>query len=100
MAATQHWRKRVAERIGPDVDPDTLAETLILALQQERYDLVEFVTRVNRDGQRMFRFRALNGRFYFALIDTDNHRCITVMPPGFVIARQGKPRLQLKDSDL
>ena len=100
MTATQHFRQRVAERIGPDVDADTLAAAIVTAIRRERTDLVTFVARINRDGLRLFRFRTPQGRAFYAAVNTVDMACVTVMPPGFVVPRQGKGRITLRDVDL
>jgi hypothetical protein len=101
MSMTRHWAIRVRERVG-DVDPAKLADSILWAIRNERTDTVEFVSRVSRHGCRLFRFRAPveGGKQFFALVDTDAMRCVTVMPPGFIVARQGKSRLHLRESDL
>lgn len=98
--ASTHFQRRVAERIGPSVDAEMLARDLISAIQSERWDFVEFVARVNRDGCRLFRFRAPTGRLFYALVNTDRLLCVTVMPPGFTVPRQGKARVKLRETDL
>jgi hypothetical protein len=99
VRVTNHWRQRVRERIGK-VDPDLLAEGLIWAIRGERVDLVRFVARVSRKGARLFRFRVPDRRYFFALIDTETEDCITVMPPGFLVPREGKSSIVLRESDL
>lgn len=99
--ATMHFVRRVYERIGTHICPYTLAEGLVWAVQNERHDLVEFVGRVDRKGCRVFRFVAPPaGRSFYALVDTEHWNCITVLPPGFRVARQGKSTIKLKDKDV
>jgi hypothetical protein len=98
MSATNHWRRRVAERIG-DVDPDLLARDLVRAIQAEDDARVQFVARVNRNGGRLFRF-PVGGRQFFALVDTWTWSCVTVLPPGFTATRQGKSSIKLRERDL
>jgi hypothetical protein len=100
MSATTHFIGRVAERIGAAVDPRVLADGIVWAIRQERDDIVEFVTRVDRRGCRIFRFRVPDGRQFYALVNTDEMRCITVLPPGFTVPRQGKSRMKLKETDI
>lgn len=97
-ACTVHFARRVRERIGASPDPYYLAEGIIWGIENARTDLVQFVCRTDRKGLRMFRFRVPpSGRVYYALVDTETMTCITVMPPGFVVGRQGKTHLELKD---
>lgn len=90
---TKHFRERVAERIGPDVDADQLAELLFLAIDTGRDDLVQFVTRISKDGRRLFKFRVLDGRVFFALLNTNERTAITVLRPDLPVSRVGKPSL-------
>lgn len=94
--ATQHFIRRVQERIDASTDAEALAAWLIGNVMRESPDVV-FVARVSRAGGRMFRFRMAAGRVFYALIDTERMNCITVMPPGFVVPCQGKDRISLKD---
>jgi hypothetical protein len=98
MTATNHWRRRVEERIGR-VDADLLARAIVQAIQGGDERNVQFVARVNRGGGRLFRFRA-GERQFFALVDTESWHCITVLPPGFVAAREGKNAIKLREKDL
>lgn len=91
-----HFAQRVAERIGPDYPARMLWDALIWAIENERTDLVSFVSRVSRCGRRLFRFRATDGRFFFVLYHTENKQPITIMPPGFTIGREGKSKMELK----
>lgn len=100
MSATRHFIRRAHERLGCSAhDATRIAEAVVLAIRQERRDLVEYVARVNRDGCRLFRF-GYGGRVYYALVDTDDMQCVTVMPPGFVVRRQGKAAIKLKETDI
>lgn len=93
-----HFARRVRERIGASPDPRHLADGIIWAIENHRTDLVQFVSRTDKKGLRLFRFRVPpRGRVYYALVDTETMTCITVMPPGFAVGRQGKTHLELKD---
>lgn len=76
---TYHWRVRVAERIGPDVDPEHLAAGIIAAIETGRTDLVAYAGRVTRCGRRLFRFRLRDGRQFLALVNTETSALITVL---------------------
>ena len=93
-----HFATRVRERIGPDVDADGLARGLLAAIERDRTDLVAFVSRLHRDGRRLFRFRVRDGRWFFAVIDTDRGEAVTVIEPGSgCLTREGRPALQMED---
>lgn len=100
MAATKHFILRAQERMG--VAPEQaleLARSVIWAVRNDRRDMVEFIARVNRKGCRIFRFEAAPGRFFYALVDTDAMCCVTVLPPGFRVNREGKQAVRLKETD-
>ena len=101
VSVSEHFILRAQERLGYDkaraVD---LGESLFWAIDNRREDLARFVSRVSRDGRRLFRFRASCGRYYYALLDTENRSCVTIMPPGYVVGRQGKSYMQLKETDI
>lgn len=100
-AATAHWIQRVQERVENPPDPVVLARGIIWAIQAERHDLVEFVARTNRNGQRLFRFRVpSSGKMYYALVDTEKMVCVTVLKPGMAAGRIGKGPLKLTGDDL
>jgi hypothetical protein len=77
--ATEHFRQRVRERIGGDIDPDFLALGIVWAIDNDRRDLVQYVGRVTKQGLRAFRFRVPGGRRFVALVNTTEKRCITVL---------------------
>ena len=93
---TQHWVERVAERISPKVNPYRLGFALVKAIQEGDTSRAQFVSRVNKEGQRLFRFRAKDSRVFYALIDTDQWCCITVLTPGMAAGRQGKSPAKLR----
>lgn len=101
MVATSHFVRRAVERIGCTVEEATaLAEGLVSAIGTGRDDIATFVSRVDRTGCRLFRFRSADGRDFFALVNTNDMACITVLPAGFTVPRQGKGRLKLRERDL
>jgi hypothetical protein len=101
MVATSHFVRRAVERIGCTVEEATaLAEGLVAAIGTGRDDIATFVSRVDRTGCRLFRFRSADGRDFFALVNTNGMACITVLPAGFTVPRQGKGRLKLRERDL
>jgi hypothetical protein len=98
MTCTVHFARRVRERIGAATDPHDLAKSMIWAIENARTDLVQFVCRTDKQGLRVFRFCVPETtRTFFALVDTNTMTCITVLPPGFLVGRQGKSHLELKD---
>lgn len=82
VKVTQHWRQRVAERIGLGICPDLLASALLTAIDARRDDLVAYLGRVRRDGMRAFRFRVSDGRYFVALIESDRRAVVTVLVDG------------------
>lgn len=98
--ATWHFVRRVEERVGRDVDPAVLARSIIWAIGQARDDLVQFVCRTDKKGLRLFRFRIPKIGTFYALVNTEDMTCITVMPPGFVVGRQGKDHLKLRSDEI
>jgi hypothetical protein len=101
VSVSEHFILRAQERLGYDkASAVELGNGLFWAIDSRRGDLALFVARVSRDGKRLFRFRATNGRCYYALLDTENRVCITVMPPGYTVGRQGKSYIRLKETDL
>ncbi len=89
-----HWHERVNERIG-NVDPDELAQGIVWAIENDRTDLVRAVARVSRTGRRVFRFKTPDGRVFFALVDTNDMKPITVFPPDYTVNRWNGPPLHL-----
>lgn len=87
--ATDHFRSRVAERIGT-VDPEILADGLFWAIENGREDLVRYAGRIARNGRRIFLFRVPDGRNFYALINTETKVAITVLLPGSRILGEGK----------
>ena len=96
---TRHFIERVRERVGPHVDPYEMGDGLIEAIQEGRNDLVEFVGRIHRTGLRCFRFQVPDGRFFYALVDTERWRAVTVLHPGHKIRRERKGDIYLKEAD-
>jgi hypothetical protein len=99
--ATSHFVHRAGERLGyTREEAYALAGRLIISIERGLEDHVQFVSRVDRNGCRLFRFQAVDSRHYYALVNTDNMRCITILPAGFEVPRQGNSVLKLKDVDL
>jgi hypothetical protein len=92
-----HFIERVRERIGPHEDAVALNARLVDAVRREDRDVATFVARLSRSGKRLFRFTAQDGRTFFAVIDTVDMVCVTVMPPGFDAKREKRPSIRLKE---
>lgn len=89
MKVTEHFRARCIERLGPGICPDALAAEIKTALDQGRDDIVRFACKTQQ-GRRVYRcFVAGRGEIY-ALVEGDHSALVTVMPPGFIVARPGK----------
>lgn len=99
--ATNHFIARAVERIGcSETEARDIAEDILWSIQQERWDRVKFIARVSRDGCRIFRFYRLGSqRPWYALVDTVEMNCVTVLPAGFKVSLQGKPTITLKGDD-
>ena len=97
MTATNHFRRRVAERVGPDVDPVLLAERIVADIHN---GVAEFIGRISRDGKRLFRVRVTGHGLFYAMVNTRTMSCITIMPPGFRPPRQGGGFIELRGDDL
>lgn len=98
---TQHFIARAVERIGcTERQARGLGRYLLWAVKNERFDKVEYIARLNREGLRLYRFRwpPTKGVFYVA-VNTKHGRCVTVLPPGFRLTRQGKASLYLLGED-
>jgi hypothetical protein len=48
----------------------------------------------------VFWFKLPNRGAYYALIDTSNMTCLTVLPPGFTVNMAGKSTITLGDTDV
>lgn len=79
---TAHWCQRVRERVSQKTCATTLARAIFWAIDNGRDDVVVYLGRVRRDGVRAFRFRFTDGRYFVALLNLDDRRPITVLPPG------------------
>ena len=101
VSVSDHFILRAQERLGYDkTQAIELGKGLFWAIDTHHSDLVRFVARVSRDGKRLFRFRAVDGRYYYALLDTENRSCVTIMPPGYTVSCEGKGRVHLKETDI
>lgn len=99
---TRHFKRRVAERIGRDVDAGRLAAILDWAIEHDRTDVAAFAGRVSRDGRRLWRFRMPDGRTFYAMrhhaADAGNGDAwITVLAAGSWVPRERNRRLWLKE---
>ena len=95
MIVTTHFRDRVRTRIGPHVDAVALSQHIIDGIDTGDS---EFIARVNRRGVRCFRFQVPeDGRFFYALVETDPMKLITVLPAGWRISRQNAASMILRD---
>lgn len=100
---SKHFVARAMERMGCTEDEArTLGQGLIWAFENERWDLLEYVSRLNRTGNRLFRFCwTPTKRKWYAVVNTDERVCVTVLAPGFTVKRAGKDRIVLmKEDDL
>ena len=87
-----HFRKRVAERIGTDVDPVTLAVAIAHAVLTRDYDRASYVGRGDTPGTACYRIQLPDGRIGYPVVCTATGTPITILAPGFLLARRGKRR--------
>lgn len=97
---SEHFIQRAQERLGYDRDRAMALGHILFRLIDTGQDRnIRFVARVSRDGKRIFQFTAKGARPFYALLDTEARACVTILPPGFVIGREGKTPMQLKEND-
>ena len=94
-----HFRRRVAERFGPDTDPSDVWQAIVTAWRDEDWSALRFISRLHRGGHRVFLMRLSDGRPLFTIIDCAQGVPTTVMPPGFVLSRQGRDPITLRVPD-
>lgn len=88
MTASLHFKQRVAERIGPDIDADLLARSILHDVQHGIEDRVKYVGRVSRCGRRVFQVNLPERNVFYALVNTVDMACLTVLPPNFLVRRE------------
>lgn len=98
MNVTMHFMERVAERVGQDVCAHALARSVIAAVA-EGADSVRFVGKGNK-GNPVYGYHIDGRGLFYIMLSPDRQRAITIMPPGYHIARRGKGRSKkLKGGD-
>lgn len=90
-----HFYRRVHERIGPHVDAKTLWNLLVDLIEAPNPDHLVFVTRLNRHGRRLWKFR-LEGCWRFVVFDHQHNHPVTILEPNGRINRQGKPPIDMR----
>jgi len=95
VVATNHWRARVLERLGRDVDASVLAAAITWEIDNETGAVI-YLGRVSRDGKRIYRFAFPRGQRGVALvvINDTKIRFITVYETGWRIPREGKKSIR------
>ena len=90
--AYAHFAMRVRERLGKSVNPNILFRGIIWAIENERSDLVRFVSRVDRTGRRIFEFLPTGSKEpYYVVVDTETMTPVTIMSGEMEIYRKGRP---------
>jgi hypothetical protein len=97
---TNHFVRRAVERVRCTATEAKELGLWILDAIDKGDPEVPFVARVSTDGCRLFRFHARGGQTFFALVNTEVRTCVTVMPAGFEVGRQGRGTLKLRRADL
>jgi hypothetical protein len=89
--AYAHFARRARERLGAGFNPKSLYMGIIWAIENERSDLVRFVSRVNRTGRRIFEFvPAGSGESFYVLVDTATMTPLTILSDEMEIGREGR----------
>ena len=86
----RHFKDRVLQRFGRDVDATALWVKIVLAFDADDRETLSFMTRLRRDGTRLFMIRLEDGRPVFVIMSGTNPAPLTVFPEGFAIRRQGR----------
>lgn len=86
----RHFKDRVFQRFGRDVDATALWVRIVLAFDADDRETLSFMTRLRRDGTRLFMIRLEDGRPVFVIMSGMNPKPLTVFPEGFAIKRQGR----------
>ena len=92
MAVGDHFRRRVAERIGPHVSADALWFGFLSALN-EGSDHVEFATRAV-GGNPVYRLHLTEDRTVYMVVARDFSRPYTIYLPGWYISRSPKKKMR------
>ncbi|MDB6178983.1 hypothetical protein PAF17_15940 [Paracoccus sp. Z330] len=95
MSATTHFKERVAQRIGPDVCGQALADRLVKAVAEGDEKFARFACR-SRNGP-VYRIEVEDkGTFYVAMNRLKN-TAITILPAGGTLARKkGRRKKKLR----
>lgn len=94
-ACYQHFSRRVAERMGEDIDARMLWRSLIQIIETEtETEHLQFMARINRDGRRLWRLY-LRGKPFFVIYDHSIGCPITVIGPSGLVGRSGKSPIDL-----
>ena len=90
-AVTHHWRVRVRERLGPDVDAEALANAIVWEIDHDTGH-VDYLGRVSRCGKRAYRFKFSETICGAAILVLGESRVnfITLFEPGWRLTREGK----------
>lgn len=87
-----HFRQRVAERLGPDVDALHLAAEIARAVLTRDYERASYVGRGDTPGTACYRIRLPDGRLGYPIVCRATGTPITILMPGFLLDRPGKRR--------
>ena len=91
MVHFAHFAQRVRERIGPHVDAEDLWLRIVIAMEDQRWDLLRFVRRTDRRTTRriwMIRVGA-DGHFY-VLFDHRRFQPVTILLSGWTVSTSGQ----------
>ena len=86
MSATTHFKERVAQRIGPDICGQKLADEVVRAIAEGRDDFARFACKA-KNGP-VYRIEIPDrGTFYVAMNEAKD-TAITVLEPGGALRRK------------
>lgn len=88
-----HFERRVAERLGPQWDAETLWRVLIEEIHRNESKYLTFIARMARNGRRLWRVET-SIKTFFVLYDHAIDCPVTVLVDG-TVRPQGKNEIDL-----
>jgi len=97
MSHFAHFARRVRERIGPHIDAEDLWLRIVIAMEDQRWDLLRFVGRTDRNTlRRIWMIRIGADGVFYVLFDHRRFQPITILLPGWTVTNKGQ-RQRLDD---
>lgn len=88
-AAFDHFKLRLRQRFGPDLDAVQIWDALVREYRAENWSLLRMVARINRDGRRVFAVKMSDGRTLYVVFCCKAGMPVTVMCEGMTIQPEG-----------